>query len=77
MPWNATGKPVEHHNFTVLRILVEGLEAQSTPQKITDSFAQAGRLDVFNRYLSGGVIKFASTPRDLLSEDIRSDLVSR
>jgi hypothetical protein len=69
---------VSQHSFFLLRILVEGMEAEPFPPGVSVSVAQTLRIEEFCQYrLSGAVPESVKSPRDLLNDDVRAKLVRR
>jgi hypothetical protein len=68
---------VSQHSFFLLRILVEGMEAQPLPPECSASVAQKLRIKEFRRYLQGAVPESVKSPRDLLNDDVRAELIRR
>jgi hypothetical protein len=67
---------VESSNFRSLRILVEGMMSQPCG-KIQPKWADELRLKAFTTYLGVHMRSIASSPEDLLSEEVRPLLVTR
>ena len=68
---------VLQQNLVVLRFLVEAMEEQPDPPRWPAGLAQKQRLKAFDRwYLMGCVPESVSSARDLLSDDVHSELVS-
>ncbi|KAK4543199.1 hypothetical protein LTR36_005749 [Oleoguttula mirabilis] len=65
---------VSQHNIAMLRALVDSLEAKPTPPKWPASLAQQKRMKVLRHQLQGAVPASVTSPRDLLSEDLRPEL---
>jgi hypothetical protein len=69
---------VSQHSFFLLRILVEGMEAEPLPPGVSASVAQKLQIDQFRRYhLLGAVPESVKSPRELLNDDVRAELVRR
>jgi len=71
---------VSQHSFFLLRILVEGMEAQPLPPNCSASVAQKLycpkiRMQEFRRYLQGAVPESVKSPRDLLNDNMRAELI--
>lgn len=68
---------VTRHSFTLLRTLVEAVEELPPPEYHSEETVQFLRLQTFDMCLGGSVSELIKSPRDLLSDDIRDELVRR
>jgi hypothetical protein len=68
-------KTVSQHNFFILHILVEGIESKPLPPNLTPNVARHLYMNEFNRFLQGQIPNNVQTPRDLLNDDVRTELV--
>jgi hypothetical protein len=68
---------VSQHSFFLLRILVEDMEAEPLPPNVSASVAQILHMREFRRYLQGAVPESVKSPRDLLNDDVRAELIRR
>lgn len=69
---------VSQHSLFLLRILVEGMEAEPLPPGVSASVAQTLRIEEFRQHhLPGAVPESVKSPRDLLNDDVRAELVRR
>jgi hypothetical protein len=66
---------VSQHSFFLLRALVESMEAQPLPPRFTESVAQTLHMKEFRRYLQGAVPASVQSPRDLLADDVRAEMI--
>jgi hypothetical protein len=68
---------VSQHSFFLLHILVEDLEAQPPPPKCSASVAQRLRIQEIHQFLQGAVPESVKSPRDLLNDNVRAELIRR
>jgi hypothetical protein len=68
---------VSQHNFLLLRILVEAMEDDPVPPKVSASVADTLHVRELGRYLRIDVPEAVKTPRDLLNDDVRAELIRR
>jgi hypothetical protein len=68
---------VSQHNFFLLRILVEDMEEEPLPPHVSASIAEKVHVRQFGRYLQCTVPESVKSPRDLLSDDVRAELIRR
>lgn len=68
---------VTQHNLSLLRALVEAVEALPPPPNCSETTAQGLRLRELDDELGFSVSELVESPRDLLSDDIRDEVVIR
>jgi hypothetical protein len=69
---------VLQHSISLVRIIVESMEAEPLPPGVSESVAQTLHIAQLRRYhLPGAVPESVKSARDLLSDDARAELVRR
>jgi hypothetical protein len=68
---------VSQHNFLLLRILVESMEEEPLPPQVSASVADQLHVREFGRYLQCTVPESVKSPRDVLNDDVRAELIRR
>jgi hypothetical protein len=68
---------VSEHNLLSLRTLVETMEAQPLPPHCSASVAETLHMQELRRLLQGAVPEGVRSPRDLLKDEFRAELIKR
>ncbi|PMD36837.1 hypothetical protein L207DRAFT_515328 [Hyaloscypha variabilis F] len=68
---------VSQHNFFLLRVLVEAMEAEPLPSGVSARVAQTLHIAQLRDQHLGTLPESVKSPRDLLNDDVRAEIVSR
>jgi hypothetical protein len=68
---------VSQHNFFLLRILVECMEEEPLPPQVKPSVAEKLHVHEFGRHLQCTIPESVKSPRDVLNDDVRAELIRR
>lgn len=68
---------VTQHNLSLVRTLVQLIEALPPPRNCSETTARILRVRELDRYLGGSISTWIKSPRDLLNDDIHDELIER
>ncbi|TVY45431.1 hypothetical protein LOCC1_G003723 [Lachnellula occidentalis] len=67
---------VLQHNFLLMRLVIEGVEAQAVPPNCPQEIADRLRIKELKDHYIRSIPKNITSPRDLLNDDVRADVIS-
>tara|TARA_R110002060_G_scaffold54640_5_gene65278 strand:- start:87 stop:542 length:456 start_codon:yes stop_codon:yes gene_type:complete len=67
---------VSQHNFSLLSTLVQMMEDESLPPNVSEKVASQLHVRELARYLQCAIPEFVKSPRNILDESLRADLIS-
>ncbi|CZR69156.1 uncharacterized protein PAC_19056 [Phialocephala subalpina] len=67
---------VSQHNFILMRLVIEGVEAQAVPPNWSQEGADRLRIKELQDHYISSIPENITLPRDLLNDDVRADVIS-